>query len=279
MKRHLTLERAVEVAMTLFALASIGNVAEFLGGEHNALTAYGLAIALGSVLVLLSIMLARTDHERERQTFVVMLVAVLAVVALSGVVQTLAYQTHYPTWKAALFGFGLPLVGEALLAFACAVYVAAEKRRKIRQAADHTRARVAESVADALAVVDVSRSRAYVERQVDKIVRSQIDSVVREMLPDIDNASAPDLPALPKPDSVSDGEAGSLDRANQTRQRAKLDAMNAMLSIYEANPHASLREVGQQIDRSPETVRGYLSELEQQNRIHRNGDGVEILAG
>lgn len=274
-KRHLTLERAVEAAMLLFAVASIGNVAEFLGGEHNPFTAYGLAVALGSVLVLLSIMLARTDHERERGTFAVMLVAVLAVVALSGIVQTLAYMTHYERWRAALFGFGLPLVGEALLAFACAVYVASEKRKRVRQAGDHTRQRVAESVADALAVVDVSRSKTYVERQVDKIVRYQIDSVVREMLPDMDKADAPEPSNFPKPDSKADG----LDVANQTRQRAKLDAMSQLLDVYSVNPDASLREAGRQIDRSPETVRGYLEELESAGRIHRNGNGVEILEG
>lgn len=271
-KRHMTLEKAVEAAMLLFAVASIGNVAEFLGGEHNPFTAYGLAVALGSVLVLLSIMLARTDHERDRGTFLVMLAAVLAVVGLSGIVQTLAYMEHYRRWKAALFGFGLPLVGEALLAFACAVYVASEKRRRVRQAADHTRQRVAESVADALAVVDVSRSREYVEQQVDVIVRYQIDDVVREMLADVAQA-APETPNLPK----SDSEQSALDKANQQRQQAKLEAINAMLAIYEADPHASLRDVGEQIERSPETVRGYLAELERAGRIHKNGHGVEVL--
>lgn len=52
-----------------------------------------------------------------------------------------------------------------------------------------------------------------------------------------------------------------------------------MLAIYRSNPKASLRFVSNQIGRSPQTISNWLDGLEESNRIHRNGAGVEILPG
>lgn len=52
--------------------------------------------------------------------------------------------------------------------------------------------------------------------------------------------------------------------------------IDAMLDIYRQKPMASLRFVGKQIGRSPQTIANRLDELESAGTIHRNGQGVEI---
>jgi hypothetical protein len=58
--------------------------------------------------------------------------------------------------------------------------------------------------------------------------------------------------------------------------RTDTDEMDAMLDIYRVNPRASLRFVGNQIGRSPQTISNRLDELEATGAIHRNGNGVEV---
>lgn len=275
MKKHLTIERAVEAIIAIFALSGVANAAEYLSAHHNQLTAYGLSIALGGVLVACSVMLARTDWERERGVFWAMLAATLGALALTSAVQTLAYHEEYGIYQALLFGVGFPAIAECVLPVATSIFIAARRRRMIAEIDDHAERQVTQAIADSMVDLDdyIDKSRQYVGRQIDKLVRAKIDNVVGRMLPEID-AEAPELP---KSDSVPDAAPQGLDKANQTRKQAKREAIDRMLSIYSVNPHASLREVGERIDRSAETVRGYLTELEEVGRIHRNGNGVEIL--
>lgn len=280
MKRFLTIERAVELIIAIFAVSGVANAAEYLSEHHNPLTAYGLAIALGAVLVASSVMLARSDFERDRRTFIAMLVATLGALALTSAVQTLAYWEEYQLAQSLLFGLGFPFVAECILPVATSVFVASERRKLIREAADHTKRRVAESVAEALSVVDVSRSRAYVERKVDEIVRNQIDDVVREMLP----ASAQNVqsyaqigqiePDLPEPaQSSADGIA----QANAARLSKTEQRRNELLNILRNEGDVGTGEFASRLDCSPNTVRNDYSALEEHGYIHRNGNGVEVL--
>lgn len=58
---------------------------------------------------------------------------------------------------------------------------------------------------------------------------------------------------------------------------SKLDALDIILDMYKADGRTPLRDVGQAIGRSPQTVSNWLSDLEQAGTIHRNGNGVEVL--
>lgn len=60
-------------------------------------------------------------------------------------------------------------------------------------------------------------------------------------------------------------------------KRSKQQVFDTMLTIYEHNPKASLRVVGQQIGRTPQTVSNYLSELEQQGKVRVNPQGVQVV--
>ena len=130
-----TIEHLVDGVMVVFALASIGNISEYMKGHgHNPVTAYGVGIALGLGLVAISIMLARTPTD-DRRTFGSMLAATLAVGLLSGTVQALAYYEHTGNiYTACLQGYGFPLIGECLLAVAMAMHTASERKRRARLA-------------------------------------------------------------------------------------------------------------------------------------------------
>lgn len=66
-----------------------------------------------------------------------------------------------------------------------------------------------------------------------------------------------------------------------TPESGQVDAneMDIILDIYRQKPKASLRFVGNQIGRSPQTISNRLDELESAGTIHRNGAGVEIIGG
>lgn len=81
-----------------------------------------------------------------------------------------------------------------------------------------------------------------------------------------------DLSAFPYPI----GQAQNM--ATEQARRSKAQALDAMLTLYQDNPNATMTQIGTAIGRSRSTVSNYLTELEQAGRINRNGDGIEVLA-
>lgn len=283
------IEDLVHLIMVVFALASIGNIGEYLNANgHNWLTANGIALALGGVLVALSIMLSRTDYDREWSTFLWMFIATLAVALLSGTVQMWAYEEHTTPWRAFLQGYSFPIVGECLLAVASSMYSAAERRRRVRDAASHTQIRVAEAMAEALSHVDVSKAKDYVERGVNRIVRAQIDHVVREMLPVLNTEQdteqvapvqieqkTPVNTCVERPDS--DEKAGALDDLNAKRQDEAVQRRDRIVQIIVQRGDMPVTQLASELDVARGTIYNDLRELEAIGRIHRNGNGIEVL--
>lgn len=186
MKRFkLSIENFVHGVMVVFAIASISNIANYLSShDHNAVTSYGLGIALGGVLVAVSIMLTHVDYDNERKTFLGMLATVITVGLLSGTVQMWSYAHGADiSFSSVLMGYGFPIVGEGVLAVACSIYTAAEKRKRIRNATDGTQERIAEAISEALSDIDTSKVHKFVERKVDAIVRAQVDAVASQLIP------------------------------------------------------------------------------------------------
>lgn len=53
--------------------------------------------------------------------------------------------------------------------------------------------------------------------------------------------------------------------------------ISKLIKFYKSNPNGSVEEAAQFIGRSQGSVYNYLKELEEENVIHKNGNGVEIL--
>ncbi|MBN2003096.1 MAG: hypothetical protein JXA21_07035 [Anaerolineae bacterium] len=81
-----------------------------------------------------------------------------------------------------------------------------------------------------------------------------------------------------EPDNRSETDTlANLNAANRSRQHAKQATLNALLNVYQNEPHLSYAEAGRKVGRSKSWVAGALAELEAQGAIKRNGNGVEIV--
>lgn len=79
-----------------------------------------------------------------------------------------------------------------------------------------------------------------------------------------------------KPASKMDSQASDGDERTPIEHENGRSEMDTLLDIYKQNPKASLRSVGRQIGRSPQTISNWLDELETKGIVHRNGQ-VEVL--
>lgn len=238
-KKLLTIEHVVHAVMIVFSIASGGNVAEFMqGGGHNDLTSYGIAIALAGGLVAVSIMLTRVDVN-ERKAFWAMLLSTVAVGILSGTIQMMAYLEHGSGMASAIFlGYGLPLVGECLLALATALYSASERKRRAANSDDAMEERINTALSDALADIDVSAVSSYVEQQAMQIMRVKMDQIVQRRLgtQPIDTAPQPaliEVAPTPQeaPSALNLGDMAQMDteplETDTAAPQTALDRMNA----------------------------------------------------
>ena len=53
--------------------------------------------------------------------------------------------------------------------------------------------------------------------------------------------------------------------------------LEALLTLYDGNPHLSVSDAAKQAGVSRQTIYNHLNELEGTGRVHRNGQGVEVL--
>jgi len=78
--------------------------------------------------------------------------------------------------------------------------------------------------------------------------------------------------------SVEKGtQGGDLDAVNRTRQERKDKLMGTLVDAYVGNPDLGVTDAARLLNVHRNTVYNYLSELESQGVIRRNGKGVEVL--
>ena len=170
--------------MVLFAFVSLGNIAHFMGKAHaSQFVVYALGLALGSVLILTSIMMTKVSRSGQPRAFWTLVVAVLAVSLLSGIVQFWAYRLHFDVVPAAVFGFGLPIIGEALLAYAVSVFIDADSLAKVENAKIDAEHKIAAAVAEAIAAADASLIIDQVQDKVETLTLEIADEVIAGMRP------------------------------------------------------------------------------------------------
>lgn len=67
-----------------------------------------------------------------------------------------------------------------------------------------------------------------------------------------------------------------LDTLNAARQEKKQERLDTLLGYLDTNPAASLTEAAQEVGVSRQTISGYVNELTQDGRLHKNGNGWEV---
>ena len=69
----------------------------------------------------------------------------------------------------------------------------------------------------------------------------------------------------------------TIDRLQAGRAAKKMSIIDAMLNAYRVNPHVGDTELGGMVGVTRQTVYNYRTELEAAGRIHKNGNGIEVL--
>lgn len=268
--RWLTIEHLVHGVMIVFALASVGNLVEFMSHGHNLVTAWGVGLALGGGLVAVSIMFTKVDIH-DRGTFWPMLAAMLAMGVLSGWMQTIAYSATGTLWIAALQGFGFPLVGECLLAYASAMFTHSERKRRQAQADDAIEQRIADAIDEAMQSIDVSGARKHVEKAADRIVKSKMDALLAKRIGTIPPAE----PAASQ--DIADNHKPSVSELNEARQRLAHERQRAITELIGGYGPLSTTELvtklaeDRNIQASERTVRADCSQLEATGQLVKDG--------
>jgi DNA-binding XRE family transcriptional regulator len=72
-------------------------------------------------------------------------------------------------------------------------------------------------------------------------------------------------------------EPPPIEVANAAKLANKQARVDATLAFFRDNPMATQAECARQVGVSRGTIGNYLTELEQEEIIHRNGNGVEVL--
>ena len=295
MMKRLTIESFVHVVMITFALVSLGNVSSFMRAAHGTeLVAWALGLALGAVLVVTAIMLTRIDRTHDGEAFWTLAVIVGVCAALSGTIQFWAYDAHLPTYQAVVFGFGLPVIGEALLAYGASIFHEAERRRRIRIATNGATEAVASTVAEALADVDVTKVRKYVEKRIDGLTRAIVDGVIDELMPAQEPQECPtgvlaavteidtqntltDAEHVPAPSNGRSFGPQNLTEANATRTE-QADARRTQLLHILTHEYSGVdadtlnkTELGARLETTRQTIGRDMAVLEQQGLLSMNG--------
>ncbi len=283
--------------MVTFAGASLFNISDFIYTMHpDKALAWTLAVALAAGLVVFSALLSET---RWRSTgFYITLIVVAGLTAISGAIQGAAY-AHAVGWPGWLMGVSMPLFGELGASLALSIYAKEQQARSMDEAQKQLSDGVRKTIIDALSNVDRAKVEAQVNRAVTIITREMVDASIHDMITEMrsgrsvqsvvqldtptvqqnaleNTPSTPNLVVLDTNPVQSVVQKSALELANEKRKADKLDAMRIVLGAYHQNPDASLRDVAGLVNRSPETIRNWLKDLESQGIVHVNGS-VTVL--
>ena len=282
--------------MVTFAGASLFNISDFIYTMHpDKALAWTLAVALAAGLVVFSALLS---EARWRSTgFYVTLVVVAGLTVVSGFIQGGAYSRAigWPGWA---MGFAMPLFGELGASLALSIYAKEQQARSMDEAQKQLSDGVRKTIIEALSNVDRAKVEAQVNRAVTIITREMVDASIHDMIAELrsgrvqpvvqldtpfvqqntleNTPSTPNLAVLDTNPVQSTVQKSALELANEKRKADKLDAMRIVLGAYHQNPDASLRDVAGLVNRSPETIRNWLKDLESQGVVHVNGS-VTVL--
>ena len=83
------------------------------------------------------------------------------------------------------------------------------------------------------------------------------------------------LETVPNGETASD--TGSIEQARQARASKKQAALEMLLDYVAENPHARLSEIAENIGRSKSTAGTYATQLQENGRLKKNGNGWEVI--
>ena len=280
-KNHITLEHLAHVCMVALAAASTANIGRWLDNTgENAVTAWGVAVAVGVMVVTLSVILSKIDRTVDPQLFNMMTIAAAAMCILSGTLQTMAYAAHINPWAAAALGYLLPLCGELLVGVAMSLYSTYQDAMVLRTANDDADRQIEKQIAAQMQTLELSADAIdYMQKRLGTLARRRIDAVIdrslaRSAQPEAQelNAVSPKLSAAPaQTEGQSAAATPSIDEANAARQDQIAQRRRQLAHLLHLNPDAQTGELSEQLDVSPNTIRSDKRAIEAEPHLYLNG--------
>lgn len=292
-KKHFTIETLVHGIMVAFALASLGNVYEFLrSAGHPTEVAWAFSVAIGLSLVTISIMLTKTDRQAEPTAFAWLAVAGSALGLLSGSLQMSTYSQHLTGAWPVVLGFGGPICGEVLLAIASAEFSKARRRAEYRNVGERIEGAVSTFLVEATSTMDRGLIQKHVERTINQMARQAVDSVSSKALRYYDNTPAqneqpaasnltPDAAKTPVVNNEQPTDTNALDagrqRANANKRKNAAARQRALFAILRdefngvKSDELNKTELGERLGCTRQTVGNDLEALADQQLISLNG--------
>ncbi|MEM7132183.1 MAG: hypothetical protein AAF702_38105 [Chloroflexota bacterium] len=280
MKFHFDVRLLIHATMLAFAGASLGNVYIFFStAGHPGGVAWALAIALGSALVILSIMLTHVDRETSPTAFGWLLATALLLGAISGALQMSVYQYHLPLSWAILLGFGIPLGGEVCLAFATSAYLKARDGERFKNMSGAIETAVVDHLEEALDSFDAEQMAGSVEETVNRLTRIAMDSVAAKALSyyRTDSISPDDEEQEDRqfgPQNLPLAQAGR-DEAAKVNIAAKKQAILDMLDTEGAQ---NVTGIANSINVHRQSARKYLDDLASESRVELKNRKWQIVS-
>ena len=167
----------------VFALVSVQNIAHFfIDLRHPMAASWTLGLAIGTALVVLAHLLSEVDM-RETKAFAGLLTVTLILVALSGIIQGIAY-SHTLGVMGYVLAFTLAATGEIVLPLAHSWHKEAQRRQAVHDAGSKVEELAAGTLVDVMAGVDVARAQRQAEKRIEQLVVAHVDCIVRKLMPD-----------------------------------------------------------------------------------------------
>ena len=255
----------VHGVMIAFAGASLGNIHEFFrSAGHPDEVAWPLAVALGSALVILSIMLTRVDHETDRTTFRWLAATALLLGGISGALQSRVYAAHLPNGWAMLLGYGIPIGGEVLLSVAFASYQKARERERFRSVSLMVETAVADQLERALEEFDPEAIHQHVEDTLNRLARQAMGSVEAQALRFYEEGGDGMVKALPEPSGFGPQNLEKAKAVRAETMAAQAEETKAtILALLADQDLLGSTAIAQELGIHRDTALKYAKELEQ----------------
>ena len=291
--------KAIPFVIMFLSVASIANLSSRAWEHHANFSSYmtGAGIA---VLVPIAVIAAMIVEGRWAWGFWAMAV-VFAMV--SGTIQYNIYLLPGSGFmgiaEAVAFGYGVPLSEVMLAIMEARLVIQFERKRVAEAAAQLAEAKAAKLAEEAKAEAEHQRIVAEQRAEADRQRQAAIDAENREFERQRKQAELEAYRIELQQKAELDRERAMADLrikeqkalAKVSKSDSKSDSVNhesadststdesVILQFYSGNPLASQRDASKKTGLSQSKISRILNQLESDEIIHRNGNGVEILRG
>lgn len=256
---------SVGALMILAMIASWGNVYAYLAAGHtNTVTTAALATALGVGLVVAAHGVMYYE-ARLSVAYVTVCTVTAGLAAVTGMIQSIGYLSHYPGMQPYILGYGIPFLLEVGLPLFAKALEKEQARRVIADMQDAITNGTMAAMSAAARTIDSSLIESSAQKEAQRFARVIIRNTFDDLYADIaaQRKNLPQIVAelerneLPEPQTTQPQIADMRDKIAEVNdlRRSKAHERRAQLVALVAEGGAKLADVMQQFGVAENTIR------------------------